>query len=47
MHMSDRLTTWSFNYVHAFSFSNLNDPFILLDKEKVRLHYVGLPFQYK
>ena len=33
-----------FKHVHAFLFLNLKTPFILLDKEKVHLYYVGLPF---
>ena len=41
------INSWTFKHVHAFSFSNLNTPIILLDKEKVYLYYVGLPFCWK
>ena len=34
MLISEKLINWTFKHVHAFSFSNLNTPFILLKKEK-------------
>ena len=45
--MQQKLISQTFKHVHAFSFSNLNNLFILLDKEKVQLYYVGLPFRQK
>ena len=34
---ADKLISWTYKHVHAFSFSNLYTPIILLDKEKVHL----------
>ena len=38
MHMWEKLIIWTINHDHAFSFSHLNIPFILLGNEKVHLY---------
>ena len=43
MHMREKLINWTFKHVHAFSISNLNTLFILLDEEKVYLCYLCTP----
>ena len=47
MHMREKLITLTFKHVHTLSFSNSNTSIVLLDKEKVDLYYVGLPFRQK
>ena len=45
MRMWEKLFTWTFVHVHEFLFPKFNTPFILLDKEKVHIYYVGLLFR--
>ena len=43
----ERLIAGTFKHIHAFSFSDLDAPFVLLDKEGDQLYYVGLPFSFR
>ena len=43
----EELITWAFGHIRAFSFSDLDTSFVLLDRERVQLWCVGLPFRWK
>ena len=45
--MGEKLITCTLKHVHAFSFSDLDTPFVLLDGDEVQLYCVGLPFRWK
>ena len=45
LQMWEKLIIWTLKHIHMFS--DLHTPFILLDKEKVNLYYMGLPFRLK